>query len=148
MIISNNMALQLSVLASCIYLLMPSFSTSREKPHKPDSSNVSSFSNTHAIEKGCTSGLSGSQKEDLKVALHQSIPFLEFSVAIKLCGFPGPSLQQYNSFINGIVFSSITSKRELAMFLAQILHESNGLRAKEELRCMNHGCPSDYDRTK
>jgi chitinase len=33
------------------------------------------------------------------------------------------------------------------MFLAQILHESGGLRYKRELACINTGCPNDYQIT-
>lgn len=31
-----------------------------------------------------------------------------------------------------------------AMALAQFLHESDGLRAKEEFKCKDTGCPNDY----
>lgn len=56
----------------------------------------------------------------------------EFMSAVKSCGYCRPSEAQFNSFCRGLRSSGITSKREAAMFLAQIIHESDGLRAKKE----------------
>jgi chitinase len=69
-----------------------------------------------------------------------------FNEAISACGFPRPSATTiYDDFVSGITYSNISSTRELAMFLAQVLHESNGLQNLEEVRCMNHGCLGEYD---
>ena len=40
--------------------------------------------------------------------------------------------------------TSISSKTEAAMFLAQIMHESIGLKFKKEIACQNTGCPDSY----
>jgi predicted chitinase len=55
-------------------------------------------------------------------------------------------IMKYNSFIlNAETAGNITSKRELAMFLAQIIWESGGLIYVQEIRCVSHGCPGDYE---
>jgi chitinase len=41
-------------------------------------------------------------------------------------------------------YGGITTKREAAMFLAQILWESDGLRATSEYACAATGCPGEY----
>ena len=46
---------------------------------------------------------------------------------------------------NAAPAGGITTKRELAMFLAQILVESAGLKYKSETRCATNGCPGDYE---
>ena len=68
-----------------------------------------------------------------------------FNIAVTSNNYPQPQDAQYAAFINGIPKSGITSKRELAMFLSQILHESLGLTALSELACANNGCPGSYD---
>lgn len=68
----------------------------------------------------------------------------EFKQAVTSCGFPCPSDIQYDSFRAGIPNSRITTKRELAMFLAQCLHESDGLRAKEEYAYAGNKCMDPY----
>ncbi|OQV14608.1 putative Endochitinase [Hypsibius exemplaris] len=47
-------------------------------------------------------------------------------------GYGAPSLEQYNNLLNRAGNGQITTKRELAMFLANIIHESAGLTTKEE----------------
>ena len=57
----------------------------------------------------------------------------EFNAAVEQCGFPIPSPDQFAIFIaEAQPLSRITDKRELAMFLANILLESDGLRTKRE----------------
>ena len=68
-----------------------------------------------------------------------------FKKAVVATGFSAPTDAQYTNFVGGISKSGITSKRELAAFLAQILHESDGLQAREEYACKNNACPGQYD---
>nr|AXX71253.1 chitinase [Bradysia odoriphaga] len=73
------------------------------------------------------------------------ISFDEFSNAVANSnGYPRPSQAQYNAFMQGIPKGLITSKQEAAMALTQFLHESDGLRAKREYRCVTTGCPGEY----
>lgn len=69
----------------------------------------------------------------------------EFDQALALTNFPAPSYLQYQEFINTIAHGQISSKLELAMFLAQMLHESIGLIHKEEISCANNACPNSYN---
>lgn len=73
-----------------------------------------------------------------------SISFNEFSNAVSSNGYPSPSQAQYNAFLQGLPKGTIWSKQEAAMSLAQFLHESDGLRAKREYRCITTGCPGEY----
>ncbi|XP_055350780.1 uncharacterized protein LOC129597321 [Paramacrobiotus metropolitanus] len=57
----------------------------------------------------------------------------EFRQAVTSNGFPQPTDAQYESFAKGAPNGKITSRRELAMFLANILHESGGLRYKKQI---------------
>ncbi|ORX69860.1 lysozyme-like protein [Linderina pennispora] len=66
--------------------------------------------------------------------------------------YPTPSSSQCSSFLNGMVSKGhIANAREAAMFLSNILWESDGLRAKEEYDCkslpdwcaQNYKTPSD-----
>ena len=71
----------------------------------------------------------------------------EFSSALTLNGFRAPSSEQYTNFINGVSLKGgMTSKREMAMFLAQIMHESGGLAVKIESMCGSgcFKCPGQY----
>lgn len=74
-----------------------------------------------------------------------SISFEQFNQAVQTCGFQAPSDSLYTSFVSRApTDGSITTNRELAMFLAEILHESGGLIYKREIRCISDGCPNDY----
>ena len=68
----------------------------------------------------------------------------EFEKAITTNGYPQPSSIQYHNLVNQAgTKGQIYSKLELAMFLAQIMWESDGLRAKREYYCyptFNSGC--------
>ncbi|KAJ1958956.1 hypothetical protein GGI12_004594 [Dipsacomyces acuminosporus] len=71
------------------------------------------------------------------------------SAASKAIGnnYPAPSAAQCSSFLKGMKpAGSISSGREAAMFLANILWESDGLRAKEEYACrdMPDWCAQNY----
>jgi predicted chitinase len=59
--------------------------------------------------------------------------------------FPAPSATAFNFFVNGIPKTGVSSKRELAMFLAQIMHESGGLQVTSESACGLSGCYGQYD---
>jgi len=74
------------------------------------------------------------------------VTFDQFTTAVTgTNNYPAPSQDQYNSFINNYEKAGgITSARELAMFLAEILWESGGLQYKAEIRCKDDGCPNDY----
>jgi chitinase len=73
------------------------------------------------------------------------VSYEQFIAAVTSTGYPTPSDGQYNSFINNYASAGgITSVRELAMFLAEILWESGGLQYKSEIRCQGNNCPGDY----
>ena len=63
-----------------------------------------------------------------------------FIKAFENNGYDAPNDTQYYYFKNGISFGGFTTKRELAMFVAQIMHESGGLKYKEELACVGNKC--------
>ncbi len=57
-------------------------------------------------------------------------------------------MEVYNNFNSQTLSKGgITSKREAAMFLAQILWESDGLVAKSQYACRTTGCPGEYLQT-
>ena len=77
-----------------------------------------------------------------------SVSFCEFKNALEFNNYPPPSEQQYKSFSSQMVSKGgIHTKREAAMFLAQVIHESGGLRFKSELACQVSGCPDSYQIT-
>ena len=57
----------------------------------------------------------------------------EFQDALTLNNYRRPSNAQYRNFIQRTPNGRIRDKRELAMFLANIMHESGGLVYTEEL---------------
>ena len=71
--------------------------------------------------------------------------FEQFKDAVVSCGFPKPSRDQYEKCVTQAKQGLITSKRELAMFVAQIIHESAGLTQKIEAACFESGCPGHYE---
>jgi len=74
-----------------------------------------------------------------------SITLIEFQNAISKAGYPKPSEEQYNNFHSQLkTKGNIQTKREAAMFLSQILWESDGLQAKAEYACKDSGCPGVY----
>ncbi|KAG4076278.1 hypothetical protein HA402_014827 [Bradysia odoriphaga] len=72
------------------------------------------------------------------------VSYDQFSNAVVSNGYPRPSQAVYDAYIQGLPRGSISSKEEAAMALAQFLHESAGLTAKREFRCMSNGCPGEY----
>ncbi|CAL8128799.1 unnamed protein product [Orchesella dallaii] len=75
----------------------------------------------------------------------QLISFSQFSNAVTKNGGPTPSQEQYNNFNNfARIRGRISTVQEAAMALAQILHESDRLRAKREYACAQTQCPNSY----
>jgi len=69
----------------------------------------------------------------------------EFNAAVRAAGYPAPCKAKYKAFMKAAVkHGGIKCKRELAMFLVQVLWESDGLRAKLEYKCKADGCPKEY----
>ena len=57
----------------------------------------------------------------------------EFIKAVTLNRYPAPSEEQYDNVMSrATTLGKIADRQELAMFLANILHESDGLRTKKE----------------
>jgi len=66
--------------------------------------------------------------------------FQEFTAAVTKSGYRTPTLDQYKNFANGLRSQGgITTKREAAMFLANIEQESAGLTRIVEDAC-GSGC--------
>lgn len=81
----------------------------------------------------------------IRVVLYLDLTFDQFSRAVSSNGYPAPSQEQYNNFKNNAAtIGRITSKQEQAMCLAQLLWESDGLRAKREYACEVTQCPGEY----
>jgi predicted chitinase len=69
----------------------------------------------------------------------------QFTAAVKSAGYPCPGPAKYKAFVKvAAKEGNIKCKRELAMFLTQVLWESDGLRAKVEYKCRTNGCPKEY----
>jgi hypothetical protein len=72
----------------------------------------------------------------------------EFNEAFTSCGYDKPSANHYKYFIEFMPLGKISSKREVAMFLAQVMHESGGLKFKVEQnwqdKVHNYGRSKDY----
>ncbi|KAJ2497745.1 hypothetical protein GGH96_004879 [Coemansia sp. RSA 1972] len=88
---------------------------------------------------GSTSGDFGITCDKFKEAVSKA------SSAISL-NYPAPSDKQCTSFLAGMPKGDISSAREAAMFLANILWESDGLQAKEEYDCKDlpDWCAQNY----
>src|SRR5579863_1774509 len=70
----------------------------------------------------------------------------QFVQAVTNNGFPIPSQQQYNVFVQSAGPKGlITSRQEAAMAITHFMHESDGLRAKREYACIDNGCPGQYE---
>ncbi|OMH82765.1 Acidic endochitinase SP2 [Zancudomyces culisetae] len=68
----------------------------------------------------------------------------KFYNAVQAAGYPKPTEAQCKAFLAGLPTGKIASLREAAMFLTQILWESDGLRAKEEYYCKTNDCKAAY----
>lgn len=73
------------------------------------------------------------------------VSFEEFKNSISKSGYETPNYEKYHNFVTQLKRQgNIDTKTEAAMFLAQILWESDGLRAKSEYACEHTGCPGVY----
>ena len=74
------------------------------------------------------------------------VSFDQFARAVtSINGYPTPSQTQYESFNNNYASAGgISSNRELAMFLSEILWESGGLIYTSEIACQGNNCPDSY----
>lgn len=74
-----------------------------------------------------------------------NITWTEFVNSVVQNNYPKPKREQYEAFVSKIKKDGgIDSKREAAMFLAQILWESGGLKHRVEIDCKETGCPGQY----
>ncbi|KAI9228452.1 MAG: lysozyme-like domain-containing protein [Piptocephalis tieghemiana] len=72
----------------------------------------------------------------------------EFNAVFQGTDFKKPDSSCLKDFLQAAIKDGgVTSKRELAMFLAQSLHESDGFHAMEEYACKDTGCPGEYGNT-
>ncbi|KAJ1913391.1 hypothetical protein IWQ60_009231 [Tieghemiomyces parasiticus] len=68
-----------------------------------------------------------------------------FNAAVASANYPVPNPGQCHDFREYLTSQgAISTTQEAAMFLAQLLWESNGLRNKEEIGCANNACPGRY----
>nr|ALV66657.1 putative endochitinase [Muscidifurax raptorellus] len=65
----------------------------------------------------------------------------QFNRAVTSCGAPPPADDVYHHFAEA---TKDFSKEELAMFLAQLIHESGGFQFREEIACRETHCPGQY----
>lgn len=73
------------------------------------------------------------------------ITYEEFVNAVVKSGYPSPSIEKYTNFVTQLgPKGGIYTKREAAMFLAEILWESDGLVATSEYACVETKCPGQY----
>jgi len=75
------------------------------------------------------------------------VSFSQFSSAVTSSGYPTPNNAQYCAFVSQAASAGgITTTRELAMFLSEILWESGGLVYKSEIACTPpNSCGGSYD---
>lgn len=73
----------------------------------------------------------------------------EFDAALQGAGFPAAPDGTFEGLTQALGQSKIKDKRELAMFLAQTMHESMGYAATKEIKCQTdlEGCKKDYPAT-
>ncbi|RWS20986.1 hypothetical protein B4U80_00992 [Leptotrombidium deliense] len=77
--------------------------------------------------------ISFTSKIDYSFAI--KITFDDFKSASKSCCGGNPTSKQYNSFEAAESVGNIGTKLEMAMFVAQVLHESACLKSKVEYKC-------------
>ncbi|OMJ25764.1 Acidic endochitinase SP2 [Smittium culicis] len=68
----------------------------------------------------------------------------KFNQAVTSAGYGQPSSDKCQAFLNGFSIGGISNNVEAAMFLSQILWESDGLSTKEEYYCKTNDCSSAY----
>jgi len=94
------------------------------------------------IENENSNGLYGTHSKKPSVLMCN---MQEFNDAVVSSGYTSPTDAQFQGFSGVIVpYSGIDSKLELAMFLAQLLWESDGLQEKVEQDCLYNGCQGEY----
>ncbi len=82
---------------------------------------------------------------DFTIPNSLNITWIEFVNSVVQNSYPKPKREQYEAFVSKIKKDGgIDSKREAAMFLAQILWESGGLKHRVEIDCKETGCPGQY----
>jgi len=135
-----------------------------------DASSTSESCSTHGCSDGGVDGKSGcrdSQKKPKKkpkratdstdcndcdskatkpgdIGSASSLTIDEFNKALTDCGYP-QAPDKYKPFLEAATkYAKITSKLELAMFLAQVAWESAGLKAKEESDALKGLCNDKY----
>ncbi|PVU96445.1 hypothetical protein BB561_001177 [Smittium simulii] len=127
---------------------------------KVNTATIDQKSNNSTVSKDTKNDSSESKTTDSTVDIDENENKLDFrvlrgsnnlkinekmvSTAVINAGYSKPTQNQINSFLKEYVKGGISSKREAAMFLSQILWESDGLRAKEEYACQNTDCSSNY----
>lgn len=80
----------------------------------------------------------------LSLGQNPLVTLQEFEKAFTSTGYPKPTKEQYNAFLQGLPKGLITTKEEAAMALAHFIHESMGLSKKIEIICKDTGCPGQY----
>ncbi|KAJ1918108.1 hypothetical protein H4219_002830 [Mycoemilia scoparia] len=68
----------------------------------------------------------------------------KFTKAVTDAGYESPASEKCDHFLNNLGKGSISSAREAAMFLSEILWESAGLTATSEIACKDNGCQGSY----
>ncbi|RWS20155.1 hypothetical protein B4U80_00015, partial [Leptotrombidium deliense] len=77
-----------------------------------------------------------------------NISYEDFKSAAKACCGGNPTKDQYDAFEEAECTCTIENKLEMAMFLAQIFHESACLKAKVEIKCKkNESHCAHYEHT-
>ncbi|KAI9230458.1 MAG: lysozyme-like domain-containing protein [Piptocephalis tieghemiana] len=120
---------------------------SQQPSHTPRTANSESqTSPSDSVDSSDSSeGGSGDYKEGSSTVQGIQCGLSEFSSALTKAGYSAASPTKYAAFIaESITAGGITSKRELAMFLAQMIWESGGLVYLREIACAETGCPGQY----
>lgn len=118
-------------------------------PVTPNPAPAAAATNTTASANSTSTDAGAGAAGTGKVAISQD----EFSKAVTSCYpenkdkyTPDALAAKYKAFIAGLNNSKIETKKEAAMFLAQILHESGGLIYTKEIVCQTNlaKCKADY----
>ena len=72
------------------------------------------------------------------------ITWKEFKKTLTMNNYPAPSREQYQTVMKLAPQFDISTKEELAMFLAQVYWESAGLQHTKEIACVASKCPTSY----
>lgn len=130
--------------SSAITLSSPSSTlVSNQQPINIDDDATSSAPPTAYISSQPTSVPSPSAKANANGTF--GIGCAKFNKAVVAAGADQPTNTQCAGFLASILNGGFTTARELAMFLANVLHESGRLRYKEERKC--HKNPKSCDKS-